>query len=122
MFATANQMVKLAVRAVLIVLMTLGAVNSAWAEVRHLDSGVDQSVSTASEYSSEAVSHSDDEGDSSGLEGALHCAFSHCVHVVPAGGPEKAAGLPSPVLLYVRLAAKPLADALPDGPENPPRA
>jgi hypothetical protein len=124
MTAVVDQTARLVIRAVIIVLMTLVAAVPALAESGCLEGTRGESIVTiAAAASVTSAGHSEEDGKASFGGGAVHCAFSHCAHYVPAAPPEQdvsRAGLPAAV--YARQVPQPLLDAGTDRPEHPPRA
>ena len=122
--AVVDHTARLAIRAVIIVLMTLVAAVPALAESGCFESTGARSVTTiaAATSSISSADHSDDDGKTS-LGGGVHCAFSHCAHSVPAAPPEQNASQSNyPAIVYGRPVAHRLLDASTDGPDHPPRA
>lgn len=123
MTAVVDQTARLVIRAVIIVLMTLVAAVPALAEPGCLEGTRGESIVTMAAAASVAsAGHSEEDGKTSFGGGAVHCAFSHCAHGLPAAPPEQdvsRAGLTAAV--YASPVAQRLLDAGIDGPEHPPR-
>lgn len=125
MTAVVDQTARLVIRAVIIVLMTLVAAVPALAESGCLEGTRGPSMTTIAAAASSITSagHSEDDGKTSLGGDAVHCAFSHCAHGVPAATPEQDASQSDyPALVYARPVAQRLLDATSDGPDHPPRA